>query len=299
MAAGIDEAEAWRQDAAIAGMVGPVSCRGRAVTAPTVPLALLVGMGVGRATLRKAAAAVALVGMLTLGLSSCGSDPQAPSASFGTVFAKPHQAPTTTLVNQDDHKMSLASFRGKYVVLAPFLTLCQEECPLTTGVFQVLQASVKRAGLAGKVAFVEVTVDPDRDSPARLQAYERRFGVDWTLLTGTGADIKAFWQPFGVWYQKVPEGKPVETDWWTGKPLTYDVDHDDGFILINPSGGERFITLDIPDLHGRLAPQLRHLLDGQGIQYLDHGASGQDYSIPQALNALSWLVGRRIPLPPN
>jgi cytochrome oxidase Cu insertion factor (SCO1/SenC/PrrC family) len=177
--------------------------------------------------------------------------------------------------------------------------LCQEECPLTTGVFQVLQASVKRAGLAGKVAFVEVTVDPDRDSPARLQAYERRFGVDWTLLTGTNANIRAFWKPLGVWYQKVPEEKPAQIDWWTGKPLTYDVDHDDGFILINPSGGERFITLDIPDLHGRLAPQLRHLLDGQGIQYLDHGASGQDYSIPQALNALSWLVGRRIPLPPN
>ncbi len=255
-------------------------------------------MGVRRATARKARAA-ALVAILTLGVGGCGSDPQAPSASFGTTFTKPRQVPTTTLVNQDNQKMSLASFRGKYVVLAPFLTLCQEECPLTTGVFQVLQASVKRGGLADKVAFVEVTVDPGRDTPPRLQAYKHRFGVDWTLLTGTSAHIKAFWGPFGVWYEKVPEGKPAETDWWTGKPLTYDVDHDDGFILISPSGDERFITLDIPDLHGRLAAQLRHLLDSQGIQYLDHGAPGQDYSIPQALAALSWLVGRRIPLPPN
>ncbi len=256
-------------------------------------------MGVGQATLRKARIAAVFAAVLTFGLSGCGSDPQAPSANFGTVFAKPRHVPTTTLVNQDDQKMSLASFRGKYLVLAPFLTLCQEECPLTSGVFQVLQSSVKRAGLADKVAFVEVTVDPGRDTPARLQAYERRFGVDWTLLTGTAAQVKPFWDAFGVWYQKVPEGKPAEIDWWTGKPLTYDVDHDDGFILINPSGNERFITLDIPDLHGKLAAQLRSLLDSQGIQYLDHGAPGQDYSIPQALSALSWLVGRRIPLPPN
>jgi len=99
-----------------------------------------------------------------------------------------------------------------------------------------------------------------------------------------------------VWYQKVPEEKPAEIDWWTGKPLTYDVDHDDGFILINRSGEERFVTLDIPDLHGELAAGLRSLLDSQGLQYLDHGSPGNEYTIPQALGALSWLVGRSIRL---
>ena len=116
-------------------------------------------------------------------------------------------------------------------MLAPFLTLCQEECPLTTGIFQELQTSVKAAGLTGKVAFVEVTVDPGRDTPARLRAYEERFGVNWTLLTGSAAAISAFWRPLGVYYQKVPEGHPAELDWLTGKPLTYDVDHSDGFFL--------------------------------------------------------------------
>jgi cytochrome oxidase Cu insertion factor (SCO1/SenC/PrrC family) len=179
---------------------------------------------------------------------------------------------------------------------SPFLTLCQEECPLTTGVFQELQASVDKAGLGDKVAFVEVTVDPGRDTPARLSAYERRFGVSWTLLTGTRANIGAFWKPLGVWHQKVPKEKPPEIDWWTGKALTYDVDHDDGFLLINPSGQERFITLDIPDLHGKLAAGLRSLLDSQGLHYLDHGSPGNDYTIPQALGALAWLLGRSIPL---
>jgi len=76
-----------------------------------------------------------------LGLAACGGKPAAPSADYGTIFPKPRQVPATPLVNQDGQDMSLASFRGKYVMLALFLTLCQEECPLTTGVFQELQAS--------------------------------------------------------------------------------------------------------------------------------------------------------------
>jgi cytochrome oxidase Cu insertion factor (SCO1/SenC/PrrC family) len=253
----------------------------------------------GRVNVIRAALAGLAVLTLALSLCACGGPPVAPSASFGTIFPTARPVPTTPLLNQDGQKMSLASFRGRYIVLAPFLTLCQEECPLTTGAFQDMQASVDKAGLGDKVAFVEVTVDPGRDTPARLSAYKRRFGVDWALLTGTSANINAFWKPFGVWYQKVPEEKPAEVDWWTGKPLTYDVDHDDGFILINRSGDERFITLDIPDLHGKLAVQLRSLLDSQGLQYLDHGAPGQDYTVPQALAALSWMMGRQLPLPPN
>jgi cytochrome oxidase Cu insertion factor (SCO1/SenC/PrrC family) len=249
-----------------------------------------------QAGVRRAVIATLFAPLLVLGLGACGGKPATPSASFGTVFPKPRKVPTTPLVNQAGKDMSLASFRGKYVMLAPFLTLCQEECPLTTGVYEELQASVDKAGLRDKVAFVEVTVDPGRDTPARLSAYERRFGVDWTLLTGTSANVAAFWKPLGVWYQKVPEEKPAEIDWWTGKPLTYDVDHDDGFILINPAGQERFITLDIPDLHGELATALRSLLDSQGLQYLDHGSPGNDYTMAQALEALSWLMGRSVPL---
>jgi cytochrome oxidase Cu insertion factor (SCO1/SenC/PrrC family) len=229
--------------------VGPLWPLPRAVRALAVPVAWPGRMGRDRASLIRAGAAVLLLPALALGLGACGSQPPAPSANFGTIFPEPRPVPTTPLVNEDGQKMSLASFRGKYVVLAPFLTLCQEECPLTTGVYQELQASVGKAGLGDKVAF-----------------------VDWTLLTGTSADISAFWRPFGVWYQKVPEEKPAQIDWWTGRPLTYDVDHDDGFILISPSGHERFITLDIPDLHGELAVRLRALLDSQGLQYLDHGA---------------------------
>ena len=103
--------------------------------------------------------------------------------------------------------MSLAQLRGKVVVLAPFLSLCQDECPLITGAFISLQRDLRSAGLAGRVVFVEATVDPERDTVSRLAAYEKEFGADWDLWTGSPAAVATFWRPFGVEYQKIPEAR--------------------------------------------------------------------------------------------
>jgi protein SCO1 len=218
---------------------------------------------------------------------------------MGAVIPPGHPVPATPLVNQEGQPVTLQSFRGKYVVLAQFLTLCQDECPLTTGAFQDLQRSVQKAGLADQVVFVEATLDPQRDSPARLRAYQTEFGADWTLLTGTPANIAALWKHFGIYYQKVPEDDPPGTDWWTHEPLTYDVNHTNGFILIDRAGNERFITQDLPDLHGQLSVSLRSLLDDLGQVHLRDGIAGLDYTIPQALGAVSWLVGRHLSLAAN
>ena len=50
--------------------------------------------------------------------------------------------------NQQGKAVSLAALRGKVVVLAPFLSLCQDECPLVTGAFISLAArpARRRAG---------------------------------------------------------------------------------------------------------------------------------------------------------
>jgi protein SCO1/2 len=207
-----------------------------------------------------------------------------------------HPVPATPLVDQDGRPMTLQSFRGKYVVLAQFLTLCQDECPITTGAFQTMQQSVQQAGLGNQVAFVEATVDPERDVPARLRAYQTEFGADWTLLTGASADIAALWKHFGIYYQKVPEQDSDAVDWWTHKRLAYDVNHTNGFILIDRAGNERFLTQELPLLHGQLPANLKSLLDDEGIDHLRNGITGFSYTIPQALAALSWLVGRNIPL---
>jgi cytochrome oxidase Cu insertion factor (SCO1/SenC/PrrC family) len=202
------------------------------------------------------------------------------------------------LVNQNGQAITRRAFPSKYVVLAHFTALCQDECPITTGAFETLQQSVRRVGLADKFVFVEATLDPDRDAVARLHAYQTRFGADWQLLTGTEENIATLWQYFGIYYQKAPQDNPPGIDWLTGKALTYTVDHTNGFILIDPAGNERFITQELPDLRSQLPTNLRSLLDGLGVQRLNNGIPGQSYTIPQAPSALSWRLGRHIPSPP-
>jgi protein SCO1/2 len=227
-------------------------------------------------------------------LVACGSSaPAAPPASQGLVIdrATPQHV---ALVNQDGRTVSLATLRGKVVVLAPFLSLCQDECPLITGAFIALQRDLRAAGLADRVAFVETTVDPGRDSVARLAAYQKEFGADWQLWTGAPSTIAAFWKPFGVSYMTIPEEQPPKADWWTGQPLTYDVAHTDGYILVGPNGRERFVDASAPNLAGQLGHKLTSLLDHGGVHHLQHPQS-QDWTLSDARAALSWLLGTDVP----
>lgn len=235
--------------------------------------------------------------LVVLGATACGggssASPPAPSASFGIVQDRP--IPDVPLVDQAGRPTSLSAYRGKVVVLANFLSLCQDECPMVTGAFIAMQRAVQAAGLAGQVVFLEVTIDPTRDTPARLAAYSQQFGATWPILTGTAADLTRLWTFFGVTYQQVPEDQPPKLDWWTHQPLTYDVTHTDGFILLDAEGNERFITVTPPDLHGQLDLSLKGLLNDQGVTNLDHQQS-PSWTVPEALAALGWLVGRPIPL---
>lgn len=237
--------------------------------------------------------ALALVAGLAAG---CGSSvPGPPPASLGATEDRPIPAAVAglPLVDAAGRTVTLASLRGRTVVLADFLTSCQEVCPFTVGAFAAMRRAVAAAGLGGRVAFVEITVDPGRDTPARLAAYARLTGADWTLLTGGPGDLAALWHWFGVYYQKVPAASPPGTDWQTGAPYTYDVDHSDIVTIIDASGHQRFLTQGVADVHRRLSPALRRLLNDQGRRNL--AAPGEGSWTPEnLLGALSWVEGRRI-----
>ena len=137
---------------------------------------------------------------------------------------------------------------------------------------------------------MEITVDPGRDTPARLAAYSKEFGADWVMPTGTPANLDALWKFFGVSVQIVPEEQPPKLDWWTGKPLTYDVDHTDGYFLIDATGHERFSDSNPPNLHGHLDKKLTGLLNAGGLKNLD-APERAELDVAEAL-ALHQLAGR-------
>jgi protein SCO1/2 len=223
------------------------------------------------------------------------------AAGCGGAAAKPHVAgeridravPRLPLQDERGRTTSLAAFRGKVVVLAPFLTLCHEVCPLTTGAFEAMQRAVDRAGLGDQVTFAEVSVDPWRDTPARLSAFARTTGARFHLLTGTRAQLTRFWRFFGVAFFKTPEGKPPDTDWLTGKPLTFDVSHTDGLFLLDANGHERILDIGMPNVGGRLSATLKRLLNDTGRRNLAHPQAA--WTVRQALDDIGSLLGKQIP----
>jgi protein SCO1 len=146
-----------------------------------------------RRTFLVAAAAFALFVTALLIGRAAAPPPKPPGASVGTQLnvVLPASIRQLPLTDEFGKTTNLAAFDGKVVVLTDFMTLCQEICPITTSELNQIDGTVTKAGLAGKVQFVNITVDPDRDSPARLHAYRAFANLlpNWTLLTGSASRL--------------------------------------------------------------------------------------------------------------
>ena len=242
--------------------------------------------------------AIVAVGVVVLAAFVAGRNPAPgpPPASLGTAFdrAVPASVRSLPLVDQHGDSTTLDAFHGHVVLVAPMLTSCQEVCPITTGVLLQLHHALAAAGLSPRVTTLEISVDPGRDTPARLAAYAHVTGAAWPLLTGSPATLDALWRYFGVVAQVVPEDTPPGIDWQTGRPYTYDVNHSDGFFLLDPGGHERFSTGGMPHVTGVLPPALAHMLNTLGRKNLASPGLGA-WNAADARGALGWLVGRGIP----
>jgi protein SCO1/2 len=238
------------------------------------------------------------ISALAAGCGGSAGTPGPPSAYLGTVVDRPvpepiADLPLTTSAGQPTH---LGAWHGQVVVLADFLTLCQETCPLTTGNLLRMDRAVTAAGLGRRVRFAELTVDPGRDTPSRLRAYRKLIGApsNWLLLTGRPAVIEQIWRYFGVWYQRAGEQSPPGTDWLTGRPLTYDVNHEDALLYLDTAGRFRFLLQGGPNASGSpVPPALRRFLNADGRANLSH-PDASTWTAKDALTPIAWLTGRPV-----
>jgi cytochrome oxidase Cu insertion factor (SCO1/SenC/PrrC family) len=237
-------------------------------------------------------AAVSVLAAIRHSSPSKNASVPAPLAA-GTALPRPRAVPRLQLTGSSGQPFSVRSWRGKWVILAPSMTLCHEVCPMTTGVLMEVENRLRQAGLARQVVVATATVDPWRDTPARLRAYRRLTGMDFTQLTGTRGEIRRLWKFFGVSYYRVPQGKPPDVDWLTHKPETFDVQHTDALFLLDPAGQERIADDGMPQVTGRLPSALAGLLNDQGRHNLAHPEFA--WSASDVIDDLYYLMDRNIP----
>lgn len=190
--------------------------------------------------------------------------------AVGSLLDRP--VPDFTLLDERGRATNLASFRGRYLIFAPAMTLCHEVCPMTAAALERIQATLKRIGVASDATVAEISVDPWRDTPRRLRAYQRLARLHFRMLTASHEQLRRLWRFFGVYFRRVAQGTPPDTDWLTHKPETMDVQHSDGFFILDPVGHWRVAAAGMPSV-SRLTPALRGLLNDQGNSNLRHPQS--------------------------
>ena len=117
-------------------------------------------------------------------------------------------APEFTLTSQDGAQVALADLRGKVVVVTFIYTLCTNTCPVLTPMMSFVQDQLG-ADFGAKIAFVSITVDPERDTPEVLKQYAQAFGANlagWFFLTGPSDVIQDVTRRYGVFALKSAYG---------------------------------------------------------------------------------------------
>ena len=97
------------------------------------------------------------------------------------------------------------------IVVVDFVyTNCTTICPVASALLQQVQGQLGE--LAGRdVRLLTVTVDPVRDTPARLKEYGARFnsGPGWVWLTGSKPQVDEVTKAFGAWTPNFENHPPV------------------------------------------------------------------------------------------
>lgn len=107
---------------------------------------------------------------------------------------------------QTDRELALPSLRGKVRVVTMGFTSCAYACPRIVGDLQRIEGAL--GADAAKVGFVFVTIDPKRDTPAKMNEFATERKLDsgrWLLLRGEPDSVQELSVRLGFKFQPVDE----------------------------------------------------------------------------------------------
>ncbi|MGH3224609.1 MAG: SCO family protein [Streptosporangiaceae bacterium] len=165
-----------------------------------------VRRSVGTASIQSVAVAGAL-GLIILGAApmaaaqaSPTADPILAQAINGSSAPLNYPASPFSLTDQHGQTVSLASLRGKVVLLTFLDDTCTVDCPLIAQEFrqagQLLGADTRR------VELVAINYNPIDTQLGYIQAFDRQEGLagvhNWLYLTGSVPQLQQVWRHYGV-----------------------------------------------------------------------------------------------------
>ncbi len=208
----------WRRSlrpGAVGGAVG--AARARSVAAVTALVVILIGA----APMASAAANRTADPILALAIAGDSVSLDIPASGF-------------SLTDQNGQTVSLASLRGKVVLMTFLDPVCSTDCPLIAQEFK--QTWQLLGAQNSSVELVAVVANPTYRSTVFTRAFDRQEGLatvpNWRYLTGSLSQLSAVWQHYGITVENLPAGAMSA--------------HNDVAVIIDPSGNIREDLSDDP-----------------------------------------------------
>jgi protein SCO1/2 len=172
---------------------------------------------------------------LTVALAAAPGRAEGPTAAGWERLDADEPAPAFALTDQHGRRVALAELRGKVAIVTFLFTHCTDVCPVLP---QILARADRHLGAAerARLRYVGISIDPRRDTPARLREFIARHRLDaarWVLLTGSLGALTRVATDYGVVVRPAPRGDFV---------------HNTVFAVIDPNGRLR------AEFHGLASP---------------------------------------------
>jgi cytochrome oxidase Cu insertion factor (SCO1/SenC/PrrC family) len=163
-----------------------------------------------RAVLAVWAVAIVVLGAAPLALAqaSPNADPIIAQAIDGNSAPLDFAAPAFALTDQNGGRVSLASLRGKVVLLTFLDPVCTSDCPLIAQEFR--QADQVLGARSRGVELVAIVANPQYRSIAYTRAFDSQEQLtavpNWLFLTGSLAQLQQAWKDYAIAAQILPAG---------------------------------------------------------------------------------------------
>lgn len=175
---------------------------------------------------------------------------QEPSYAYhGGEFSPPAAAAPLNLTDMNGNPFTLDQVKGDVTLVYFGYTTCPDVCPTTLTDFQSLKDELGPD--ADRVKFVMVTIDPERDTEAKLKEYLGFFDPDFIGLRGDAAQTEQVKQDYGITVKRVEYPDSATKYLLDHSALVYVIDPEGRLLLTFPYGTDPVL----------IAQDVKHVLD--------------------------------------
>lgn len=178
-------------------------------------------------------AVLALILGIWLSMRAFGPPPE----PANTVFSPSLDIASFNLTDTNGRAFDNAALQDHWTFLFFGFTNCPSICPTTMATLNQMYQILLNDKQNPMPRVVMVSIDPDNDTPVRLQQYVSSFNPNFVGAIGSKEDIDQLTSSLNIVYTKVQTSE---------NPQGYTIDHSGAVLLIDPTG--RLISIFSPPL---------------------------------------------------